>query len=778
MDKIRKILLFSAVMSQPGLTLAYAQEAVGGDGSRVGEIVVTAQGRAQALQDVPVSVSVLSGETLAQDNVTNLEGVSSRVSSVKITTGGGADSLNIRGIGSGFNPGFEQAVGTFVDGIYRSRSRAARASLFDVERVEILKGPQTTFFGNNAIAGAFNITTRKPGHDLEYNASALYGSFDQYSLEAGVSVPISATLSARVAGKYYGMDGFVFNEYTEKNGPRQRNWIGRSTLVWEPTDRYKSTFRFDRGRLRAKDANPSELLHCPPEGRAAMGLCLRYLNAVGGSVDDELNLRHNNYPGTYAYDLREFAWLNELEINDNLTLAANTGYFKHRYLLENVTFPVPMKGSLGLPSSFPYTQSEKYNSFSQEVRLVSSEDRPLSFMIGVYYSYANLNFDAYDAYYQAGFLDGAAPYYSSADPVVIRYNFNQKEELVSAFGSVTYRFTDRLRLNAGLRYSIASKQIRRFIAQGVLSGPGPYPLLNNFVPGTPEGQAALNAVFGYSASDVIGSGKRTDRKLMPTASLQFEITSSAVAYASFTKGFKAGGFSAYGDNPFDPENVEAYEVGVKGHLFDRRLMFSLAGFWSDYKDLQETVWLFLPDGSIVQSIANAGKARSRGVEVGATLNITDFLRFNTDFAYTDAKYTHYPNGPCTAIQNATIPGCVQDLTGKRRPYAPKWSGSAGLGITVPVSRFTLSIDPAVRFTSRYVQQTNNDPLLFQPGNAKIDTRVSFGPSDRAWELSVIGTNLTDQLTYSISNNVGPSPGTIWVYPEEGRSFVVQFSVKY
>ncbi|MFZ1741791.1 MAG: TonB-dependent receptor, partial [Pontixanthobacter sp.] len=450
----KKSIIIGAVMVQAGSTFAYAQDALGGDSSGVDEIVVTAQGRVQALQDVPVSVSVLSGETLARNNVMDIEGVSNRVSSVKVTTGGGTDALNIRGIGSGFNPGFEQAVGTFVDGIYRSRSRAVRAALFDVERIEVLKGPQTTFFGNNAIAGAFNITTRKPGRELEYNVSGLYGSFDQYSLEAGASVPISDTLRARVAGKYYGMDGFVFNEYTDRHGPHQRNWIGRGTLVWEPSDSYKSTIRFDRGRLRMKEANPPELLHCPPENRPAAGLCLRYLNAAGGSVDDELNLRHNNYPGTYAYDLREFAWLNELRINDNLTLAANTGYFKHHFYLQNVTFPIPITGTQGLPASLPFVQDENYNSFSQEVRLISSDDRPLSFMIGAYYSYGKLDFDAYNGWYQAPFGAGAGPYYTAADPIVTRYGFNQKEELISAFGSMTYRFTDRLKLNAGLRYSI------------------------------------------------------------------------------------------------------------------------------------------------------------------------------------------------------------------------------------------------------------------------------------------------------------------------------------
>ncbi|HEX7819781.1 MAG TPA: TonB-dependent receptor plug domain-containing protein [Sphingobium sp.] len=166
------------------------------------DIVVKAQRREQRLQDVPISVSVVGGEALRSGGLTSLEDVSARLPAVRIAQAVLADLINVRGVGSGNNPGFEQSVATFVDGVYRARSRSTRAALFDVDRLEVLKGPQTTFFGANAIAGAFNISTRKPGRDFAYNGLTSYDFVtDEYIVEGGVTVPLSETLSVRAAAR-------------------------------------------------------------------------------------------------------------------------------------------------------------------------------------------------------------------------------------------------------------------------------------------------------------------------------------------------------------------------------------------------------------------------------------------------------------------------------------------------------------------------------------------------------------------------------------------------
>ncbi|WP_240623716.1 TonB-dependent receptor plug domain-containing protein [Tsuneonella suprasediminis] len=168
---------------------------------------------------MPLSATVVSGASLQKDNIRDLQDLGSRIANVRIASAPATELLNIRGVGSGLSATFEQSVGTFVDDVYRGRSRSARAALFDVDHVEVLKEPQTTFFGNNAIAGALNITTRTPGRQFDYNASILHGSDGEYAYEAGVTVPIDDTLSARLAAKAYGMDGYIENDITGGKGP-------------------------------------------------------------------------------------------------------------------------------------------------------------------------------------------------------------------------------------------------------------------------------------------------------------------------------------------------------------------------------------------------------------------------------------------------------------------------------------------------------------------------------------------------------------------------------
>ncbi|WP_067734611.1 TonB-dependent receptor [Novosphingobium naphthalenivorans] len=746
------------------------------DSQYQGEIVVTAQGRKQSLQDVPIAVTVTSGEALARANIGDLTSLGNHVAGVKLAGAPAADILTIRGVGSGINPGFEQAVGTFVDGVYRGRARSMRASLFDIDRVEILKGPQTTFFGNNTIGGAFNITTRKPGHDFAVNASALYGNFGQYAVEAGVDVPLTSTLSGRVSGRAYGMNGYIKNSFTGNDGPHQRDWIGRVSLVWEPGDSFKSEFRFDRARMRDSEDNLEELMYCPPVVGVLGGLCARYLAQNGGPVDDKLNAETSTYPGSLDYDMSEAVWTNSYDFGA-ATLSSKSAYFHHNVQLRGNLFPVPVEVIPGKPAALPYYLPERYTNYSEEIRLTSASGTPFTYVLGAYYSHGELHTKLYDGFYFAPLGAAVAPLYSATDPVGIHGTFDQKDDVLSFFASATYNLTDRLRINMGLRYSIVKKTAHRFNETGS-SGPGAYLGPDNFIAGSPAQQAALNAVLAADPAD-FANPKRTDRKLMPTVSVQYDVAPGAMVYASYTKGFKAGGFAdSFIPNAFGPENVDSYEVGLKGQFFDRRLTFNVDLFWSDYSDLQESTNVVLTSGAVLQSIQNAAQARSRGVELNTQFRLSDAVRFHADVSYIDAYYTRFPDGPCTLAQTLVNKSCVQDLSGKKRPYAPDWSGSAGIDISLPVGPNVLTFDPSVSFSSSFVEQASNDPLFMQDGYAKLDARLGYGDADGRWELAVIGKNLTDKITSAVRNNVGTSPGTIWALPEMGRSVAVQASIKF
>lgn len=743
-------------------------------GEDVQEVVVTAQLRRQSVTKVPISLTVTTGDQLARSNIVDVQDLSTRLPNVKIASSPGAAFLNIRGLGSGNNAGFEQSVGTFVDGVYRGRSRAAAAALFDIERVEVLKGPQTTFFGNNVIAGALNISTVKPGSVLAYNASALASPNDgEYNLEAGVSLPLSDSLSVRLAGKAYGMRGYSYNHLTGSHEPNRDDKLGRFALAWEPTRGWNVEFRIDHGRNRDRGALANELVNCPAPGPypAPSGLCLRYLNS-GQPVDARFNYESAKADSYFNYDFTEVELVNRVQIGSG-QLVSTSGYFTHDADILSIGTPLPLNGVGGTPAGATLHFYENIKQYSQQIRYQSDTSGPVSYVLGGYYGHEELSAPLYVGFYFAPFGLFAGPPYTAATPIAGYEPFSQNTDNYSVFGALAVNFTSALTMNLGARYAVTEKSVVR---DAVLGTGGPVAGVGNFVAATPAQQAALRAQLGGVPGN-FADPRRTDRKFMPSVNLQYALTSRINAYASFTKGFKAGGFAQdFGHVEFGPENVNAYEIGVKGTALGRKLFFAINAFRSNYKGLQEATQNVLPSGVVIPTVSNVGGARAQGVEFSGTLTATHWLSLNADVAYLDARYTDYKNAPCVTLGNT--PTCVQDLSGKRRGFAPEWSGNVGATLTLPVGGGNaLRLSPSLYFTSRYYQAATADPLLEQSGYAKADMRVGIGPEDRRWELAVIGKNLTDIYTASFRQNIATSNGSIYVVPDRPRSFAIQFSVR-
>jgi iron complex outermembrane receptor protein len=739
-----------------------------------GDIVVTAQRREQRLQDVPISVSVASGSSVQKSNITTLEQLTARLPTVKISATPASDQLHIRGTGSGLNPGFEQSVATFVDGAYRGRARSSRAALFDVERVEVLKGPQTTFFGNNAIAGAFNITTRKPSKELGLNATALYSPSDgEYNLEAGVDLPLSPELRVRLSGRASGMDGYIRNTNLNEDGPHLRDMIGRVNIVWEPSPVITSTLRVDVIHNRDRGTYYAELLNCPadPVYGATRGLCAAYLAASGGKVDDQLNYRSASPDSFFRYDAEEIAFSNDIGLGDHI-LSLNTTYFHHKAENGSNLIPIPLPGLFGAPSLLPFYAPETLSQFTQEVRLTSPRGQDFEYMVGAYYLHGKLFSGNLVGYNFAPFGNLAGNGFPVNTPLDAITLMDQRENTVSVFGSATYHITPALRVSAGMRYSRVRKTASRSFEVGVSSG---YPNFDGFIPAPPAAQPVAAAFVGNSILDY-PVNRRVDDAFLPSMTVQYDVAPDAMVYASFSKGFKAGGFSGTTRDVFKPEKVDAYEVGLKSQFFNRALTVNVAAFLSNYKDLQEASQIVINNGATVVSVVgNSASSRAQGVELGASLRVSDNLNLHGEMAYLDSHYVSYKNAPCTVLGNLT-PRCIQDLSGKKRPFAPKWSGSVGLTLTKPLQDAQITIDPVLNFSSRYHQQTF-DPLFDQPGYAKIDLRFAVGKKDRGWELAVIGRNLTDEATAAFRNQIPTSPGTIIGIADRGRSVAIQFTIQ-
>jgi iron complex outermembrane recepter protein len=741
----------------------------------VSEIVVTAQRRSQPLQEVPVAVSVMSGDALQQQNLNSLEALTARLPDVKIVSGPLTDLLNIRGVGSGQNSGFEQSVGTFVDGVYRGRSMSTRAALFDIDQVEVLKGPQTTFFGNNAIAGALNITTRKPTDTLEYNASTLYtAETGEYDVEGGVGGPLTDTLGVRFAGRASGMDGYIDDHTTGEDGPRNRDYLGRISLLWRPLEALRTDLRFDIGRSRSQDANAAVVLNCPSPFAAATDFACPLVAAAHGGPTGSTPFYDSYARPTFAnYDFREAALTNTVDLGP-VSIVAVTGDFHHEYdsLVQLIPLPEPGVAGVGLLTS-PY--SEWVHQFSQELRLQSQTAGLLEYMVGAYYSTLATNIEndlgayflPFGAFNPLGTTDATTPVSG-----VNRQRY--RDNTWSGFGSLTIRPVDRLRINLGSRYTVVHKTAHRDDEFGAAPG-GDF---SRFSPFDPLTQSVFAQIFGTDLND-FAQTSRTDKKFMPSAGLQYDLTSDVMAYFTFSRGFKAGGFSgANVGATFGPENVDAYEVGLKSQWLNRRLTMNLDLFRSNYKDLQETLITF-PGGVPVSTVANAASSRAQGVELSAVFKVSSILSLNSELAYLDSRYLTYPNGVCTMEQTAVLgAACVQDMTGKRRPYSPDFSGNLGATLSLPIGANLVRIEPLVYFTTRFFTVATADPLLEQSGYAKFDLRAGFGPEDGHWEVAVIGKNLTDRATASYRNPLTGGNGSSYVFPDPPRTVALQFSVKH
>jgi iron complex outermembrane receptor protein len=729
-----------------GVAVSVARLAAAADASedtdRLEEVVVTAQKRVESLQNVPVSVQVIGGQMLVQQNQISLETLTMTVPAVHIAASGPSHEMYIRGIGSGQNQSFDQSVGTFIDDIYHGRSRIGAATFLDLERIEVLKGPQSTFFGNNAIAGALNIVTRKPTDTFDASARALYGSYGEFTAEGAVGGPITDQLSARAAATYDGVNGWIKNVTTGEEAPRGRNWAGRLTLAFKPTANLDSLLKLESSKSELRGTGfdqPFQIVNCPPPppippNFAGPG-CAEALAA-----GDPIGLGNNRNAGNAGmgsdYKTNEGALTVNYQLGGH-TFTSVTGYYQYDFSLRHDNDGT----SLQLMTRY---LPESYHQFSQEVRVASPTDQPIEWLAGAYVQTDRLHTDLASNFFFV------TPFFPPGDPLVpylplgLDYDFRQKEDMYSTFGSATWKPTDRLRLSAGVRGSWVKKDydLNVFYGTATQDYGGLVPL-----------PAAVQSPTGYFGQGVPGrlSGNRSDHAWMPSARAQFQLNHSAMVYASYARGFKSGGFNGTESSgqaanvPFNPEYVNAYEVGLKSEWLDSRLLLNLAIFRSNYSDLQVAFWDFQKGGGgAVPHIRNAAKSKSQGVEVESRWVANQYLRFSADITYLDARFVSYRNAAGTVLEQFN--GQLQDLSGARTQFSPDWSGSIAATFTTPVAglyKVTTELSPY--FTTGYhVIFLIDKDFFWQDPYVRLDGRLSFEPQDGHWAVDLIGKNLTDR----------------------------------
>ncbi len=695
--------------------------------SAVEEIVVTAQKRSENLQDVPIAITALTAEALQNQRVGNLLGLSGLAPGLQIKSDDNAANprIFIRGVGvNDFNPSTASAVGIYVDGVYIASPLAQLASFYDLQQVEVLRGPQGTLFGRNTTGGAINVTTRKPSDTLEADAAAEYGRFNSVNLQAGVGGPMAGdTLTFRIAGLYDRDDGYTLNRLTGHHGNNADRWALRATLRWKPSaaitdDLTLSTSQSHGGSILAynRSLSPQTAAATGPDGLCAPGL---YTSGQCTNVLGYANTSTNLYAGDYSFEGKDvvklFGAANTLTWDMGPVSLVSVTSYQHASRNdqeETDASPIPV-----ITASYIAQQSTT----SQELRLQSNGKTALRYVVGGYFAYDSLNnASAYDI---LAALRNPTPENPGGADIAnsigkFGWPLQQKSHSYAVFGQLDYDLGDRLTLTAGLRYSIDHKDFH-YVS---------------------EAEDGLIPIFSFSQA-------KTFRSLSGRLGLQYRLSDDASLYASYNRGTKSGGFFSGQTTdpadlgPYKDETVNAYEVGAKTEFFDHRLRANFSGFYYDYKNLQ--VYTTVQRGLLtVQLFTNASAARIYGGE--AELQATPFtgLDLSLGVSLLHAAYRNF-----ISVGN--------DFSGNTLPSAPKASinGTAHYSHDVGIGDFVGQVDFTYR--SKVFFDTANTDRLSDKSRLFVNGQLGLKLGGGAYELGVYGRNI-----FNVTNivDITPIPG--------------------
>lgn len=560
------------------------------------DIIVTSRRRAtgEALQETPVAATAFGAQQLEEAGVEDLTDVGRMAPSVSMQPSAqrGVQNFSIRGMGvSGTTPSDEPAVGVFQDGVYWGSNYGALADLFDVEGVEILRGPQGTLFGRNVTGGAVLVRSARPRFNREAELTLGAGSHGMFEASGFITGPASERVAARVAIMARTMDGYFDNLRTGEPYGQSTTIIVRPSLTWEVTPDLSITAL---GEWYSEEGDPVAVRGITP---CTIPGCAPNLPTVDGWVtpSDYWDVIPGN-PGSNDVDVR----FGMLEANWNIFGGVLTSVTGYRDVQTRVLTDYDGTPSRGFLQHILQNQDQ----FSSELRFAANPSPFLSYTVGLYYFEQSFN------YREVRNLNN--------DTINLAGRSFLDNDSFAIFADADFNFTDRLTLTVGLRY-------------------------------TEETKTARAARFGACTLDLNtctfeGPRSNTDENLSPRVSVSYDLAEHQLIYASATRGFRSGGFSLRGTplvEPYRAEQVTAYEVGYKADLMNRRVRLNLAAYHNTYSDLQRTILGVSPSAGVVQSVFNAAAATIQGVEVEATALVTDNFELSAAYGYTHARYDEF-----------------------------------------------------------------------------------------------------------------------------------------
>jgi iron complex outermembrane receptor protein len=679
--------------------------------STIEELVVTAQRRAEALQDVPISVTAVSGQTLEKAGIQRIEDISRISAGVQISRTGIFLQPAIRGVTTAQGNFSENNVAIYVDGFYIPSARGLNTELANISQVQVLKGPQGTLFGRNATGGAILIETQDPS--LTERSGRLMGGFGTFKdrrVQTYFSTPITEKVAVNIAGSYRSSDGYIKDVRGFDTAPLELYSL-RLKLRIEPTD--KLSIIASAGTSKVED------------GRALATTTVGRQLAKVAFPNDYIEQRAYRTSYTHPVVNRTYNNTFTLKATYDLGFADLNSYTLHQYESSDLWYEANDGTARNL---FDSNGVEEWKTYTQEVNLTSNGDGPLQYVVGAYF------FDAK----QKSSIPGSG--YTVSYPnttYVVNGGGIIHTKAFALYADATYQAMDNLYLTVGARYSKEEKEAF-FYDSGTLRRSGPYDL--------------------------------DDNSITPRAVIRYEFAPDSSVYASYSKGFKSGVLNIVAPfSPVDPEKITAYEVGFKTAQSWYR--FDAAAYYYDYKNLQVATVAVVRDalGRDVQAsiTANAASAEIYGAEAQFAATPMENLNVSASLAYTHARYKEFtsaivslPN-PATGLNSSSCginPNppppqilCRQDLSGRRMLRAPDWSANISSDYTIPLS-FGGDIVLSGNVAYQSFQLTNRSDIDLdgkgyrygQKGYTLVNLQAAWNSPDDHWTVTVYGNNVFDQ----------------------------------
>lgn len=756
------------------------------------EIIVTAQKTKQPLHKVPLSVTAVGGDFVQDIGAADLTDVAIYVPNVRVDTDDpGSPQVFIRGFGTNtFNPSFESSVGFVQDEIFFGRGGYFTEAMFDIERIEVLRGPQGTLFGKNAIAGLFNVTSKGPTDTFSGDLRYSMGEHGEQRVEAGVGGMITDWLGVRISGLDYRSDGQLYNQLQERDEENPKQQAGRIKVLLRPLDDLEMELTAVNSET---DINfwPYQLLNID-EGT------YNFLHSYDADIeDDPYDFRTSfDTPGYINKGSTTAGLKTDWTIGDlgglqdvhSVLVVGGSRFYIHQLNDLDVS-----------PADLLRLRNEEdYDQTSVELRFTGSADslfglgQQVEFVGGLYYFGSNYDLmaqiraggdlgsfiltddfvqlvtgsTAFNLFTSLG-LPGIPIIGEVLAPIIgedyYQYDYNQKLASGAVFGQMTWYLTEHWAITPGLRINREEKTVDTAgTARCTLKDTTGLPV------------CIVSLVLGANDYDERGL-KREETDYSPKIALQYFLDDDVNFYTSYTRGYKSGGYNSLSytgeDLAFQPEKAQTVELGFKGRFFDRTLNFSTTLYQTKLENLQVLAF----NGTFFD-VSNAAAARAEGLEAEFQW-ITPFepLRINGSFGLLDARYDSYPEAPAPITEGQNQ---LQDLSGERIAFAPRQTATLSPTLSFYFWNLATRLSVDVIYQGDQYTDSDLDPATHVDAYTQYAARLSLGNQAETWSVTLGGTNLSDELVLNQVTDALLFPGTYYAQQASGRQLFAALSIKW